>query len=733
MPTKKQLEEIIKNLQTELSKKDNKIDELEKSLRKLTLKVEEVEDDEDEEDVEEEVEEDEEEVEDEEDEEEVEEVEYKLVDLFAGTGAFSHVFEKLDKIKCVYANDYCNESEAIFNLNHDIKLVNKDLNTIDVSEIPSHDILCGGFPCFTKDTKVLTYNGYKNIQDVNLNDRLLTHNGDFKKILNLQTKYYNNLLYHIKVFYSPYILNVTKEHPFYVNRDGIIGWINTKDLTENDYVGLPINTKNIIPIFTFEKKVNQFTTKDIKITLDNKDYWFMMGYFVGDGWIEETQKKDGRCMNKIRFAINNDDEEYVLDRIRTSLPITDKKCSTGKCKKFGCADFLWFNILKQFGKYAHGKLIPEWVQDAPIDLIKEFIKGYKTADGCIYRNRNEIVTTSYNLAFSIQRLLLKTGIICSLNYKIRPETYIIEGRKVNQRNFYKIIWGEKNYKGFIKNNYMWRKINSIEKIKVENEKVYNFEVEDDNSYCVENIIVHNCQPFSIAGKKLGFKDKRGNIFHKVVEIIDHHKPRFVILENVKNLKGHDKGNTFKVICKKLIDCGYKIKYQILNTYKLTGIPQNRERIYIVCFKNDDDYDKFNFDFSEVSLKPLSSCLEVNIPDKYYYSDRFKVWPKIKEGIVKHINTNTVYQYRRHYMRENKNNVSPTLTANMGSGGHNVPLILDDKGIRKLTPRECFNLQGFPEDYKLPDLSDSRLYKLAGNAVSVPVVELLSKKICDIIE
>ena len=85
------------------------------------------------------------------------------------------------------------------------------------------------------------------------------------------------------------------------------------------------------------------------------------------------------------------------------------------------------------------------------------------------------------------------------------------------------------------------------------------------------------------------------------------------------------------------------------------------------------------------------------------------------------------------MRENKNNVCPTLTANMGGGGHNVPLILDDKGIRKFTPRECFNLQGFPEDYKLPELSDSRLYKLAGNAVSLPVVELISKKIFNLLE
>ena len=85
------------------------------------------------------------------------------------------------------------------------------------------------------------------------------------------------------------------------------------------------------------------------------------------------------------------------------------------------------------------------------------------------------------------------------------------------------------------------------------------------------------------------------------------------------------------------------------------------------------------------------------------------------------------------MRENKNNVGPTLTANMGSGGHNVPLIKDDKGIRKLTPRECFNLQGFPKDYKLPDLSDGKLYKLAGNSVSIPVVELLANKIISILD
>ena len=122
----------------------------------------------------------------------------------------------------------------------------------------------------------------------------------------------------------------------------------------------------------------------------------------------------------------------------------------------------------------------------------------------------------------------------------------------------------------------------------------------------------------------------------------------------------------------------------------------------------------------------------NIYNKYYYSDRFKVFEEIEKGITKNISENVLYQYRRFYVRENKSNCCPTLTANMGGGGHNVPLLKDDNGIRKLTPREFFNLQGFPSDYKLAEVCDSALYKLAGNAVSVPVVDLIVSKLEGII-
>ena len=166
----------------------------------------------------------------------------------------------------------------------------------------------------------------------------------------------------------------------------------------------------------------------------------------------------------------------------------------------------------------------------------------------------------------------------------------------------------------------------------------------------------------------------------------------------------------------------------MDTNKITNIPQHRERIYIVGFLNKEKYDKFDFDFPQQEPEKLYNMLDKNIDDKYYYSDRFKVFEEIEKGISKTIFENVLYQYRRYYVRENKSNCCPTLTANMGGGGHNVPLLKDNKGIRKLTPRECFNLQGFPIDYKLPDICDSALYKLAGNAVSVPVVKLIVNKL-----
>jgi DNA (cytosine-5)-methyltransferase 1 len=674
----------------------------------------------------------------------------KVVDLFAGTGAFSYAFEKAGA-ECVFANDMIESSKTIYDQNFEHKLTLKDLNDIEPSQIPAHDILTGGFPCFVEGTRVLTNSGYKPIEDVNLTDKLLTHSGEFQHIMNLQRKIYNGTLHSIRIKYHPEPIVCTSEHPFYVrekvetrtwNNSGRKYdidlkfkepvWKNAEDLSMNDYFGMVVNTQSVIPEFEYSKIINQHKTENIILQLDNLDQWFMMGYFLGDGWIQESKKKDGRLKYIIRFAINNKDEEYVCDRINNVIQITDKKCNTGKCKKFGCANQQWYQILKQFGKYAHGKKIPEWLQNAPNHLINEFIAGYMKADGWVRSDgMYSMATVSPDIALGIQRLFLKIGKLASVTKCHRPPTCVIEGRTVNQRDTYSIhVHHSMRYTSFIEGSYAWFAPANISKYDTENTAVYNFEVETDNSYIVENTIVHNCQPFSIAGHREGFHDKRSNVFWKILEILDYHHPRCIVLENVKNLVTHDTNRTFGTIKKELEARGYHLCFKVLNTAKITGIPQHRERIYIVGLTSKEVFDKFNLDFETKAKTKISELLEPEVPLKYYYTDKSSTWNLVSKAVVKN---DTMYQYRRVYVRENKSSECPTLTANMGAGGHNVPLVLDSKGIRKLTPRECFNFQGFPAEYRIPALADSHLYKLAGNAVSVPVVQLIAQRLLPLLQ
>lgn len=243
-----------------------------------------------------------------------------------------------------------------------------------------------------------------------------------------------------------------------------------------------------------------------------------------------------------------------------------------------------------------------------------------------------------------------------------------------------------------------------------------------------------CQAFSLAGYRKGFADERGALFFDVVRIFEARRPRIIFLENVKNLVSHDNGNTFRVILESLLENGYKVKYQVLNACEYGNVPQNRERIYIVAFLDEKAAEKFEFPYPTKLNTKLHDVIdfENKVDNKYYYTeDSCKFYDVLKESIKKE---DTIYQWRRIYVRENKSNLCPTLTANMGTGGHNVPLVFTKMGIRKLTPRECFNLQGFGEDFKIPEkLSNTRLYKQAGNSVTVTVIEGIANKIMEAIK
>lgn len=285
--------------------------------------------------------------------------------------------------------------------------------------------------------------------------------------------------------------------------------------------------------------------------------------------------------------------------------------------------------------------------------------------------------------------------------------------------------------------------NEIDKFAVETLKAnFNFEIDHRDIRDVKSAEIPDfevmlagfpCQAFSVAGYRQGFDDEkgRGNLFFELERIFIDKQPQVLLLENVKNLVGHDKGNTFKVILERLKENGYHIKYSVLNACDYGNVPQNRERIYIVGFKDESAYERFNFPNKivlNVEIKDLLE-LEESIDTKYFYTSKTPFFDMLVEEIK---DAKTLYQWRRQYVRSNKSNLCPTLTANMGTGGHNVPL-LNVQGlpstIRKLTPRECFNFQGFPRNFTLPEsTSNANLYKQAGNSVVVPVIYQIAKEI-----
>ena len=190
-----------------------------------------------------------------------------------------------------------------------------------------------------------------------------------------------------------------------------------------------------------------------------------------------------------------------------------------------------------------------------------------------------------------------------------------------------------------------------------------------------------------------------------------------------------------MILKTLEDLGYYVTYQVMNAAEYGNIPQGRERIYIVGFKDKAVSERFQFPDKVELTKTVFDVIDfkTKVEEQYYYREDKHYYPLLRDNIV---SVGSIYEYRRGtIVRETKSGVVPTLLASMGTGGNNIPLILTESGeIRKMTPRECFNTQGFPRSYQFPEkMANSHLYKQAGNSVTVPVVSRIAEQIRLVLE
>lgn len=232
-----------------------------------------------------------------------------------------------------------------------------------------------------------------------------------------------------------------------------------------------------------------------------------------------------------------------------------------------------------------------------------------------------------------------------------------------------------------------------------------------------------CQPFSNAGHKKGFKDTRGTLFFDICRIVKHHMPEVILLENVKGFKNHNKGQTFAVVRSSLEEMGYNVFSEILNA-KNFGVPQNRERIYIVALKNST---KFIFPDHSIFTKRVGDILSKTVDNKYTISD--KLWAGHQRRKLEHQKKGNGFGY---CLFNHESEYTSTISARYYKDGSEI---LIDQGFsnnpRKLTPREAARLQGFPESFVIP-VSDAQAYKQFGNSVAVPVIREIAKNIAKIL-
>lgn len=561
-----------------------------------------------------------------------------------------------------------------------------DISIIKPQDVPQHDLFTYSFPCFLAGTLVLTSNGYKKIEDITDEDYVLTHTNNYQKVVKPMINYADHI-YRMSTMSSEDIF-VTEEHPFYVRKkhrkhvreDGIVKnkrffddpeWIKVKDLDNSYYVGSAINTKSELPKWQgieYNGVWGHLTKKnELNKLFKNKDFWWLVGRFIGDGWTRDykVRKDDGFKKHDERVIIccaKNELNEIteVLNRLPLKYNIVEERTVF----KVHIVNKELTRYLYQFDKGASNKHLTSDVINLPVDLLESFLDGYISADGFINRyGFIKISSVSNRLIYDVSQCIMKVYKRPVSVYKTsRNKTCVIEGRTVNQRDTYTVTFKKDTRKqdnAFYENGYIWSPINKIEKIKF-NGLVYNMEVENDNSYVVQNIIVHNCQDISVAGNQGGIVkgQTRSGLLYECEKIIEYCRPKYLLMENVKNLVGKKFKPQFNDWLEYLESLGYTNYWKVLNA-KDFGIAQNRERVFVVSILGDENYEFPNGFKLEKRLKDF---LEYSVDDKYYLSEeiqkRFKQ-TKVDDGISNIIGT-TAPEWGR--VQEGGTD-SPTIMAN----------------------------------------------------------------------
>jgi DNA (cytosine-5)-methyltransferase 1 len=493
-----------------------------------------------------------------------------------------------------------------------------DITKINGAEIEPVDIVTFGSPCFPVGTLVNTADGMKPIEHVNVGEKVLSHTGAYRHVLDSRytgTKY----LLKLKAMGIDEI-KATENHRFLIRKKmhiwdsaqkkskrvfGEPQWTELKDICRGDYLCIPI-----------------IQTQENPLELSSEECW-LIGRYIADGYTRNGQRPgrpEGSTFNTVTFCIGKGKEE-TFERHLTAHKAGVFRDKTAT--KYSIHDNRLCRLCEMCGKGAENKVIPVTILNLPAELLVYVIDGYMSGDGCYLHGRYKAATVSRTLAYSLGAAVAKAYHVPYCVYRVDlPATTVIAGRTVNQKPFYQVTFkldSRKQDKAFYENGCIWAPINSVSETG-EKKAVYDLTVAEDHSFCVLNVAVHNCQDLSVAGTQKGLiEGKRSNLFFEAIRIIKemrnatHGKyPRYAVWENVPGALSSNQRRDFLAVLRAFVEAaggdgdnvpepakkgrtdrlawrnagyivggGYSIAWRVLDA-QYWGVPQRRRRIFLVC-------------------------------------------------------------------------------------------------------------------------------------------------------
>lgn len=482
-----------------------------------------------------------------------------------------------------------------------------DITKLDGAELTPVDIICAGSPCFTAGASIQTKNGIKPIEKIVVGDMVIADDCEWHKVVEIMRNQAESI-YTIKA-QGLLELEATGNHPFLVkhmkryyptkngNRCNLrkfskAEWVKVENLQKGDFVGYPI-----------------LQTSENIMSITKEEAW-LIGRYIADGYTNNSQRKGrplGQKNHKVIYCIGKGKLDNFKSKI-SQYHVCYKKDVT--VTKGEIINERLMRLCMLCGKGAEHKEIPGIFLDLPKELLQELISGYVSGDGSKTGNSYRATTISQKLALSLQAAIHKAyQRPAKVYYDERPKKTTIQGREVNQKNTYTVIWLDsipKQSQAIVGDGYIWQPIREIKR-KEQKTTVYNFEVADVHSYTVNGIMVHNCQDLSIAGKREGLAGERSGLFRKAIDIVrdmqrntNGEYPKWFVWENVPGAFSSNKGHDFRAVLEEITetdipmpDSGRWSKGGLVRSPKCNvawrvldcqywGRPQRRARIFLVA-------------------------------------------------------------------------------------------------------------------------------------------------------